>query len=53
MSVRQGSPAAEAGIRPMDFIARINGQIVFNLDARNIERIIKNSGCTLLLDIER
>ena len=53
MSVRKGSPADLAGIQPRDFVTRINGQIVFNLSVDDVERLIRNSGERLLLDIER
>jgi hypothetical protein len=36
-----------------DFISRINGRIVFHLNMKDVERLIENSGDTLLLDIER
>lgn len=47
------SPAAKAGLQPSDFILRINGQIVFHMDPKDVERMIANSGFALLLDTER
>ncbi len=51
--MRSDSPASAAGLQPRDFVTRINGQIVFHLSAGDIERLIRDSGKTLLLDIER
>ena len=53
VSVKSDSPAAHAGIKPRDFITRINGQIVFHMKIKDVERVIRDSGPTLLLDIER
>lgn len=52
-SVKSHGPADLAGIQKNDFVTRINGQIVFHLSLKDVERIIRNSGCSLLLDIER
>jgi len=52
-SVRPGTSADAAGLRPGDFVTRINGQIIFHLSIDNVDRIIRNSGGKLLLDIER
>ena len=51
--MKADSPASRAGIKPRDFVTRINGQIVFHLNIRDVERIINDSGASLLLDIER
>ena len=53
MSVKDDSPASRASVQPRDFIVKINGQVVFDLAPRDIERIIRDSGTSLLLDIER
>jgi len=52
-SVRPGTSANAAGLRPGDFVARINGQIVFHLSIDDVDRIIRNSSGKLLLDLER
>ncbi|XP_040579622.1 cytohesin-interacting protein [Lepeophtheirus salmonis] len=52
-SIRSDTPAYEAGIRSGDFITRINGNIVFYMDLKTIERLIRNSGNVLYLDVER
>ncbi len=52
-TVRPDTPAARAGLQSHDFVSRINGQIVFHLTPKDIERIIADSGFNLLLDIER
>merc|ERR1712223_72955 len=51
--VRPGTPAEAAGLKASDFINRLNGQIVFHLDPKDVERLINTSGFSLLLDIER
>ena len=51
--MRPGTPAEAAGLKASDFINRINGQIVFHLDPKDVERLINTSGFSLLLDIER
>lgn len=52
-TVRPGTPAEAAGLKASDLICRINGQIVFHLNPKDVERLINNSGFSLLLDIER
>jgi hypothetical protein len=51
--VRDETPSSEAGLKPHDLITRINGRIVFHLEAEDIQRLISHSGKTLYLDIER
>merc|ERR1712088_1195017 len=52
-TVRDDTPAAAAGLTDSDFITRINGRIVFHMSPQEAERLIKNSGATLYLDVER
>ena len=51
--MKADSPAQHADIRQGDFITRINGQIVFHMNPRDIERLLNDPSATLLLDIER
>ena len=52
-SVREDAPAKKAGIKKNDFVSRINGRIVFHMEPEDVQRLIKNSGTVLYLDIER
>ena len=52
-NVRDEAPANEAGLKKNDFISRINGRIVFHMEPEDVQRLIKNSGKVLYLDIER
>ena len=52
-SVREESPANTGGLKKNDFVSRINGRIVFHLAPEDVQRLIKNSGTVLYLDIER
>ncbi len=52
-SVRSETPASAAGLRPRDFVTRINGQVVRDLQPKDVERIVRDSGLTLFLDVER
>jgi len=52
-TVRDDTPAAAAGLTDSDFITRINGRIVFHMSPQEAERLIKNSGTILYLDVER
>eukprot|EP00096_Caligus_rogercresseyi_P011262 TRINITY_DN437_c0_g1_i1.p1 TRINITY_DN437_c0_g1~~TRINITY_DN437_c0_g1_i1.p1 ORF type:complete len:154 (-),score=13.77 TRINITY_DN437_c0_g1_i1:339-800(-) len=52
-SLRCDTAAHAAGVRSGDFITRINGSVVFYMDLKTIERLIRQSGNVLYLDIER
>ena len=52
-NVRDEAPANKAGLKKNDFISRINGRIVFHMEPEDVQRLIKNSGKVLYLDIER
>ena len=53
-TVAPGSPAEAAGLRARDIVSRINGRLVFHLEhLADIERLIRDSGTQLFLDIER
>jgi len=52
-SVREESPAGSSGLRSKDLVTRINGRIVFHLDPADVARLIRQSGKSLYLDIER
>jgi len=52
-TVQGDSPASRAGLRPHDFIKRINGMVVFHMTPHQVNRHINDSGTTLYLDIER
>ena len=52
-SVRDDTAAKTSGLRSGDFITSINGRIVFHLSPEDVSRLIRNSGNTLYLDIER
>ena len=51
--VRADTPASSAGLQINDFVQRINGRLVFHMKPEEVERLIKTSGNTLYLDIER
>jgi len=52
-SVREESPAGNSGLRSKDLVTRINGRIVFHLDPADVARLIRQSGTSLYLDVER
>lgn len=54
-SVRPGSPAATAGLRPGDFITEVNGRLVAGAPAREMAREFKNMqvGQKLRLRVKR
>jgi len=52
-SVREESSAGNSGLRSKDLVTRINGRIVFHLDPADVARLIRQSGTSLYLDVER
>jgi len=52
-SVREETPAGKSGLRSRDLVTRINGRIVFHLDPADVARLIRQSGTSLYLDVER
>jgi len=52
-SVREETPAGSSGLRSKDLVTRINGRIVFHLDPADVARLIRQSGNSLYLDVER
>ena len=52
-NLREDTPASKGGLKKNDFISRINGRIVFHMKPEDVQRLIKNSGKVLYIDIER
>ena len=48
-----GFPAANGGMVEEDFLVSINGQDIFDLNHAQVVGLIKNSGSTLRLAVER
>ena len=48
-----GFPAAYGGMVEEDFLVSINGQDIFDLNHAQVVGLIKNSGSTLRLAVER
>ena len=51
--VLTGFPAAYGGMVEEDFLVSINGQDIFDLNHAQVVGLIKNSGSTLRLAVER
>ncbi|XP_061165285.1 uncharacterized protein LOC133174226 [Saccostrea echinata] len=51
--VDRGSPADHAGLCPGDCIIRVNNQNVSRSQSASVAKLVKNSGPTLIIDLQR
>jgi len=52
-SVREETAAGKSGLKQRDLVTRINGRIVFHLEPGDVARLVRQSGTSLYLDVER